>query len=202
MRILLASASPRRAELLATSGFEFDVDPADVDERRHLGEAPRAYVDRIARLKASEGIRRHPHRVVVAADTVVVLDAIVLGKPRDGREARDMLRQLSGRAHQVLTGLTVGVNQDIRSHVESTTVWFRDLSEREVSWYADSGEPMDKAGAYAIQGLAARFIPKIEGSYSNVVGLPIAALTTLLAEIGPQNRAPVDSSGREPYPDR
>jgi septum formation protein len=180
-RLVLVSASPRRAELLAAAGFEFDVDPVDVDESRKAGEPPPAYVERVARLKAAAGAPRHPGRSVLAADTVVVLGDIVLGKPRDEADARDMLRQLSGRSHEVLTAIALASNGGVRTHLERTTVWFRTLSESEIDWYAGSGEPMDKAGAYAIQGLAARFIPRIDGSYSNVVGLPLAAVADLVS---------------------
>ena len=193
IRLVLASASPRRAELLAAAGFEFDIDPVGVDESRHDGEPPAAYVERVARSKAAAGNARNPRRVVLGADTVVVVEDDVLGKPCDEADARAMLRRLSGRSHEVMTAIALASNGAVRAHVERTTVWFRPLSDTEISWYAASGEPLDKAGAYAIQGLAARFIPKIEGSYSNVVGLPLAALSDLLE--------PVDSTAFGPYPD-
>jgi septum formation protein len=180
IRLVLASASPRRAELLAAAGFEFDVDPVNADESRRDGEAPLAYVERVARLKALAGAARHPHRIVVAADTIVTLGNDVLGKPLTAADASSMLRRLSGRSHEVMTGLAVASDGGVRTHVERTTVWFRTLSDPEIEWYAGSGEPMDKAGGYAIQGLAARFIPKIDGSYSNVVGLPLSALSDLV----------------------
>ena len=182
IRLVLASASPRRAELLTSAGFAFDVDPVDVDESRHQGEPPAAYVERVARLKASTAAGRHPQRTVVAADTVVVLGEEVLGKPRDEADARDMLGRLSGRSHEVMTGVAVAAGGRLQTQVERTTVWFRTLSAKEIEEYAASGEPMDKAGGYAIQGLAARFIPRIDGSYSNVVGLPLAALADLVAD--------------------
>ena len=184
MKLLLASASPRRADLLAAAGYDFDVDPVHVDERRQPGESPLLYADRVARLKAATAAVRHPHRVVVGADTIVVVGEDVLGKPRDVVEARDMLRKLSGLPHEVLTGLAVATNGHIQSHVERTTVWFNDLTETDIKWYVDTGEPMGKAGGYAIQGLASRFIPHIDGSYSNVVGLPIAVLTGILESMG------------------
>lgn len=181
IRLVLASASPRRAELLMAAGFAFDVDPVHVDESRHAGETPARYVERVARLKAAAGAARHPARVVIGADTEVVLgNNDVLGKPRDEDDAREMLRRLSGRSHEVLTAVALASAGEIRTRVERTTVWVRSLSETEIAWYAASGEPMDKAGGYAIQGLAARFIPRIDGSYSNVVGLPVAALADLL----------------------
>jgi septum formation protein len=182
-RLLLASASPRRAELLTAAGFSFDVDPVDVDESRLPGEPAAVYVERLARLKAAAGVGRHAGRVVVAADTAVVLGEDVLGKPRDTRDAVNMLGRLSGGAHEVLTGLAVASRGHTHAHVERTQVWFRELSRREIDWYVASGEPMGKAGAYAIQGLAARFIPRIDGSYSNVVGLPVSALVDLLAAV-------------------
>ena len=180
IRLVLASASPRRAELLTAAGFEFDVDPVHIDESRQEGETPAVYVERVARLKAGAGAARHPTRVVIGADTAVVLENDVLGKPRDEADARDMLRRLSGRSHEVMTAVAVASPGGIRTHVERTTVWVRRLSEAEIASYAASGEPMDRAGGYAIQGLAARFIPRIDGSYSNVVGLPLAALADLI----------------------
>jgi septum formation protein len=184
MRLVLASGSPRRRELLASAGFTFDVEAVDVDERRETGEAPAAYVDRLARSKAHAAAMRKSGDAVIGADTVVVVDAEVLGKPRDAADAVRMLRLLSGRAHDVLTGVAVTWRGRTTSHVERTSVWFASLSERDIAWYVATGEPMDKAGAYAIQALASRFIPKIEGSYSNVVGLPVAAVVQLLAEAG------------------
>jgi septum formation protein len=184
MRLLLASASPRRADLLRAAGYAFDVDPVDVDERRLEGERPAAYVERVARLKAAAGAARHPGRVVVAADTAVTVDDLVLGKPHDAAEAREMLRRLSGRSHEVLSGLAVAAGGEVRAVVERTTVWFRALSDDEVRAYGATDEPLDKAGAYGAQGVASRFIPRIDGSYTNVVGLPIAALADLLAGIG------------------
>jgi septum formation protein len=178
--LILASASPRRREILTAAGFSFEVDPADVDESLAGEEAPEHYVDRVARLKAAAGARRHPGAIVLAADTIVVLDRAVLGKPRDRADATRMLRQLSGRSHLVMTGIAIAADGVVRTHVERTTVWFRRLTDEDIAWYVDSGEPMDKAGAYAIQGRAARFIPRIEGSYSNVVGLPVAPLAELL----------------------
>jgi septum formation protein len=184
VRLLLASASPRRAELLTSAGFEFDIDPVNVDERRLEGEAPASYVERVARMKATAGAARHPGRVVLAADTAVVVDDDVLGKPVDEADARGMLRRLSGRSHEVLTGVAVARDEEVVARVERTTVLFRSLTDAEIEWYAASGEPMDKAGAYAIQGLAARFIPRIDGSYSNVVGLPLSLMAELMGLVG------------------
>jgi septum formation protein len=184
VRLVLASASPRRADLLEAAGFAFDVDPVDVDERQLAAESPMMYADRVARLKAAAGAVRHPNRLVLGADTIVVLDKQVLGKPTDSVEAARMLRLLSGRSHEVLTGVAVAWSGGIESHVERTTVWFKEISDEDVRWYVATGEPMGKAGAYAIQGLASRFIPRIDGSYSNVVGLPVATLVRILEEIG------------------
>ncbi|MEX2273381.1 MAG: Maf family protein [Vicinamibacterales bacterium] len=182
MRIILASASPRRAELLASAGFAFDVDPAHVDETRRGNEAPAAYAQRIARDKAAAVAARHPGRIVLAADTIVVQDGSVYGKPADRAHAARMLRALSGREHEVLTAVAVARGDRIHEHVESTRVTFASMTAAEMDWYVASGEADDKAGAYAIQGLAARFIPRIDGSYSNVVGLPIAAVHRMLAQ--------------------
>ncbi len=179
--LILASASPRRRELLAAAGIACEVDPVDVDERRHAGEAPARYVERVARLKVEAGAARHPGRLVVAADTAVVLDDVVLGKPTDDDDAARMLRLLSGRPHQVLTGVALASGGETVTEVESTTVWIDSLSEDDIRWYVASGEPRDKAGGYAIQGLASRFITRIEGSYTNVVGLPVALVARLLA---------------------
>jgi septum formation protein len=193
MAIVLASASPRRAELLRAAGFAFDVRPVDVDESRAPDEAPDGYVLRVAMEKAHAARARQSGDVIVAADTTVALgdpDAeqfleprVVLGKPANAADAAWMLRQLSGRVHEVLTGVVVTSGErDIR-FVDSTRVWFAPLTEEDIAWYVASGEPMDKAGAYAIQGLASRFIPRIEGSYTNVVGLPIARVGAALREL-------------------
>ncbi len=181
MRLLLASASPRRRMLLAEAGYTCEACPMNVDERRRAGEAPAGYAERVATLKAEAAIAQFPDRIVVAADTVVVVDGDVYGKPVDEADAGRMLRRLSGRAHEVLTGLAVIGHRRISS-VETTRVWFETLSDDDIRWYVSSGEPMDKAGAYGIQGLASRFIPRIEGSYSNVVGLPLAAFARALAQ--------------------
>jgi septum formation protein len=173
MRCVLASASPRRRELLAAAGIDVDVDPVDVDERQLAGEAPDAYVERVARLKASTGAARHPERVVVGADTAVVIDGDVLGKPRDAEDASSMLRRLSGRAHDVMTGVAIARAGRLESFVERTRVTMAPMSPADIQAYVATGEPMDKAGAYAIQGGAGRFVTSCQGSYSNVVGLPV-----------------------------
>jgi septum formation protein len=183
-RIVLASGSPRRRELLAAAGLSVEVDPADADESVHAGETPAAYVERVAIAKAMIGARRHPDAAVLGGDTTVVVDGHIFGKPRDDSDARRMLERLSGRPHEVLTGVALAWRGAMRARVESTTVWFRPLSADEIAWYVASGEPRDRAGAYAIQGLASRFIPRIDGSYTNVVGLPVTAVLALLADAG------------------
>ena len=154
--------------------------PAEVDERPRPGEAPAAYVERLAIEKAQAVFAHHPSETVLGADTTVVVDGRMLGKPVDRSDAVEMLRALAGRAHEVLTGVAVVSAAGTESAVERTRVWFGAVTDEDISWYVDSGEPMDKAGAYAIQGLASRFIQKIEGSYSNVVGLPVALVSSIL----------------------
>jgi septum formation protein len=188
MRLILASASPRRAELLKAAGFEFEVRVTNVDESPRAGESPREYVLRVARDKASaaqcpDEAGRDDRRVILAADTTVVVDGEILGKPIDDDDSRRMLSRLSGRAHEVLTGVSLRDGTTERSSVESTAVWFKPLTDQEIAWYVASGEGRDKAGAYAIQGLGSRFIPRIDGSYSNVVGLPVATVQQLLIEL-------------------
>jgi septum formation protein len=184
MRLVLASASPRRRELLAAAGFEFDVHAVDVDERRLDAETPAAYVERLARVKALTAAMFFRQRPVLGADTAVVVDDEVLGKPIDAAEAVRMLRKLSGRGHEVLTGVAIAVAGRCVSAVERTVVWVDPLSEEAIQGYVATGEPLDKAGAYAIQGRASRFIQKIDGSYANVVGLPVGVIDGLLAAAG------------------
>ena len=215
MRLVLASASPRRAELLRSAGFEFETLAVDLDERVGPGEAPEDYVRRLAAEKSARAMERaceavsgfrqtgatdkgpaeagHAAQLVIlGADTVVVVDGMILGKPRDDEDAISMLRRLAGRPHQVLTGVSLRGSAREVSRVETTTVDFSPLTAADIRWYVETGEGRDKAGAYAIQGLAARFIRGIHGSYSNVVGLPIAAVHELLAEIAsrPQSGYP------------
>jgi septum formation protein len=192
VRLVLASESPRRAELLRAAGFDFDVVPARVDESMLAGEEPEAYVRRVAQMKAEAVLPLAGGRPVLGADTVVVVGGEVLGKPADADEARRMLRLLSGREHLVMTAVCLisspgpsggrserGGGTRIEAGIDSTTVEFSLLSEAEIIWYVGTGEPFDKAGAYAIQGGASRFIPRISGSYSNVVGLPVALVYNL-----------------------
>jgi septum formation protein len=201
MSLILASASPRRRDLLREAGYGFDVDPAHVDESEAAGEAPRAYVLRVAALKARAVAARHPAHTVLAADTTVVVDAVMLAKPVDDDDARRMLRLLSGRAHVVLTGVVVRAAGGEWSEVAESRVRFRPLTPDEIDWYVATGEPHDKAGAYAVQGLAARFVDAVDGSYSNVVGLPMGAVGGLLAAAGvlPEDAARA-AAWREPSP--
>jgi septum formation protein len=185
MRLILASASPRRAELLKAAGIDFDVMPTEVDEAVQEGESAEHYARRVADAKACGALARSHGRPVLAADTVVVVDGQILQKPADARDARRMLALLSGRRHEVLTAVSVSLGglDDVcpaASGIERTTVEFARLSDAEIAWYVASGEPMDKAGAYAIQGLGSRFVTRIDGSYSNVVGLPVALVYKLL----------------------
>jgi septum formation protein len=178
--LVLASASPRRAELLRTAGIRFEVVAADVDERQHDGEDAEAYVRRLATAKATHVAAAHRGRPVLGADTTVVVDGEVLGKPRDAAEAASMLRRLSGRSHNVLTGVClIGADGRTEAAVASTTVEFRPLTAAEIATYVASGEPMDKAGAYAIQGGAGPFVTRIDGDYDNVVGLPVALIQAM-----------------------
>jgi nucleoside triphosphate pyrophosphatase len=214
VRLILASASPRRAELLRAAGIQFDVLPPDVDESVLPGETAERHVRRLAEAKARAVVPRAGGRRVLSADTVVVVGGEILGKPVDDGDARRMLRMLSGRSHEVLTGVCllryegdrgkgeVGRGQDrgdrgqargqaighgellAASEVAVTTVEVARLTEAEIDWYVASGEPRDKAGAYAIQGLAARFVTRIDGSYSNVVGLPVAVVYRMCTQAG------------------
>jgi septum formation protein len=188
VRLILASASPRRAELLRAAGYEFETLAVDVDERVHPGESPEDYVRRLAMEKSARavdhvGVQASRASVTLGADTAVVVDSTVLGKPGRDDEARWMLRLLSGRLHRVVTGISLRSGPLELGDVETTTVWFAPLTESEIDWYVASGEGRDKAGGYAIQGLASRFIQRIDGSYSNVVGLPVHLVGRLITEI-------------------
>ncbi len=187
MRLILASASPRRAEILRDAGVAFTVLSSAVDETPYPEEAPQALVQRLADAKADlVAARAVGPAIVIAADTVVVLDGQVLGKPRSTEDARHMLEQLSGRTHSVHTGVSLIRLPDAGrlQFVETTLVHFSRLTEEEISKYLATEEPYDKAGAYAIQGRAGRFIPRIEGCYYNVVGLPLERLLAALRELG------------------
>ncbi|HWG17974.1 MAG TPA: Maf family protein [Acidobacteriaceae bacterium] len=184
-RLILASASPRRRELLAQAGYSFEVHAADIDESQRAGESPSAYVLRLAEEKAHAVLSKHTDQtdlIVLGADTTVVLDDTILGKPADAADAREMLRRLSGRTHQVLTGIAAATRAGISTAVESTDVTFSEIPEAELDAYCATSEPLDKAGAYGIQGYAARWIPCIDGCYFNVMGLPIARTVRLIKE--------------------
>lgn len=188
MRLLLASQSPRRAELLRAAGFDFDIQPADADETLHPGEAPPDYVRRVAEAKARAVIDSAGERIVLAADTTVVVDQHILAKPADAADAARMLRLLSGRQHEVMTGVTLASQGRVLTRVEVTRVEFAALDGDEIAAYVQTGEPMDKAGAYAVQGVASRFVTRIEGSHSNVVGLPVALVHRMLKGLSPSSR--------------
>ncbi len=183
--ILLASASPRRLELLRALGLEPLVRPADVDETLRPGEDPHDAAERLARAKAAAVAEGAPDgAVVLAADTIVVLDGEALGKPRDDDDARRMLRALRGRAHDVVTGVALSRDGRLVSGRETTEVLFAPMTDEEVDAYVASGEPSDKAGAYALQGLGGLFVERITGTPSNVIGLPFRLVRRLGAEVG------------------
>ncbi|HTV00991.1 MAG TPA: Maf family protein [Luteitalea sp.] len=182
MKLILASSSPRRSALLTAAGFTFDVRVADVDETPHPNETAEALVERLARAKAST-VRCADDELVLAADTTVVCDGAIMNKPDDDAEASRMLRRLSGRAHEVFTGVTLRHAGGEETFVARTEVWFAPLTDADIAWYVASGEPLGKAGAYGIQGLASRFVTRVEGSYPNVVGLPVAEVAKRLAKL-------------------
>jgi len=184
-KIVLASKSPRRAQLLTMAGIDFTVRASDAEEIPEPGEAAIDYVRRLARAKAS-AVEMKSGEMILGADTVVVLSDSsardILEKPTDAAEAQSMLRKLSGRTHEVITGVCLRSEASITVGAETTRVRFVTMTDEEIAEYANSGEPMDKAGAYAIQGLASKFIDRIEGCYFNVVGLPISLVYRMLAE--------------------
>ncbi len=184
--LILASASPRRRELLEQIGLSFQIQPVAIDETPHEGEAADLYVLRMAREKAlaCQGVQSAANALVLGADTSVVLNGSIMGKPQDRQEARAMLEGLSGRRHQVMTGVALAGGDAVRERVVSTAVAFRRLSEPEIEAYLATDEPWDKAGAYGIQGRGGIFVERIEGSYSAVVGLPLEATADLLAQSG------------------
>lgn len=191
MTLVLASASPRRQELLRNAGITFAVQPADIDESPRDGESPVDCAQRLACEKALSVARSRPLDCVLGADTIVVVDEKILGKPRDAPDAALMLRLLLGRTHEVITGVCVvgpagklrTENRELRTASATTRVTMCELSDDDIREYIATGEPMDKAGAYAIQGLASRWIPRIEGDYSNVVGLPVALVYRMLCDL-------------------
>ena len=185
MQLILASQSPRRQQLLQLLRVNFTVKPADIDEAMDPTLPPQQEVARVSRLKA-EATPRNPGDVIIAADTIVVLGNRVLGKPTDKADAITMLQALSGRDHQVMTGITVLRDGDAITHTEITDVHFRPLTKYEILSYVETGEPMDKAGAYGIQGYAAPFVEGIRGDYYNVMGLPVCRLQQMLHRLAPQ----------------
>jgi septum formation protein len=188
MSLILASASPRRSELLRNAGIAFTVEPADIPEQPLPHELPLAYAERLARDKARAVFARHSDNVVLGADTVVVIDEHLLEKPSDAEDAARMLRLLSGRAHQVITGISLIARGFERTEAEITEVRFSALSDSEIEYYVQTGEPMDKAGAYAIQGMASRWVQRIDGCYFNVVGLPLPKVYRMMRELEAESR--------------
>ena len=184
MRVILASQSPRRRELLTLVGIAHTVAPADIDESVRPGERPAPHAERLARTKAAAIAAREPDALVVAADTIVVIDGTILGKPRDEDDARRTLRTLSGRQHVVFTAVAVARGRRVESEVEEVTVSFRDLTDAEVAAYVATGEPMDKAGSYGIQGYGATIVERIEGDYFAVMGLSLVRTVRLMERLG------------------
>ncbi|MDP9200434.1 MAG: Maf family protein [Gemmatimonadota bacterium] len=187
-RVVLASASPRRRELLNLVGIPHEVRPANIDETIRPRETPRRHAERLAREKASAIATRDPNLIIIGADTIVVINRKVLGKPADADEAAAMLRQLSGREHTVITAVAVSRGKKLRSAVEEVRVKFRKLHDDEINAYIATGEPMDKAGAYGIQGYGATIVECIDGDYFSVMGLPVARLVGLLRDVGVKYR--------------
>ena len=183
MPLILASASPRRSELLRNADISFTVEPAHVPEQAEPGETPLVYAQRLARDKAFAVFARHSDSVVLGADTVVVADEHLLEKPADDADAARMLRLLSGRAHEVITGVCLAAAGFEQTEAEVTAVRFAPLNESEIAAYIATGEPMDKAGAYAIQGIASRWVERIDGCYFNVVGLPVPRIYRMLRNL-------------------
>ncbi len=182
--VILASQSPRRRELLALVGIPHTVLPADLDERYRPGEQPGPHAERLAREKAAVVAQREPEALVIGSDTIVVVDGDVLGKPRDGQHAMEMLTRLSGRTHVVMTAVAVEWRGEVRSCVETVDVTFHHLSRTDIEAYIATGEPMDKAGAYGIQGFGATIVARVDGDYFAVMGLPLQRLVRLLGELG------------------
>jgi septum formation protein len=183
-RVILASQSPRRRELLALVGITHEVRPADIDESYYAGEHPREHAERLARGKAAVIAREAPDAVVIGSDTIVVVDGDVLGKPADDAEARRMLARLSGRSHVVMTAVAVSWKGETRSDVVEVDVTFHALGADDIAAYVATREPMDKAGAYGIQGFGATIVERVDGDYFAVMGLPLQRLVRLLGELG------------------
>lgn len=184
LRVILASQSPRRRELLALVGIEHEVMPADINEDVRPGEQAVPYTERLAREKAAVIAQRHPDAYVIAADTTVVVDGDIVGKPGDAADARAMVKRLSGRSHIVCTGIAIAHGDRIESAVEQVGVTFRRLSDEEIAAYVETGEPMDKAGAYGIQGWGATIVERVDGDYFSVMGLGLRRLVELFSRHG------------------
>jgi septum formation protein len=184
LHVVLASSSPRRRDLLALAGITHSVQPADVDESLRAGELPELYAERLSREKAATVAARNADALVIGADTIVVIDDVVLGKPRDVGDAERMLSILSGRSHTVMTAVAVVFGGAIASAVETVDVTFRAIDAEEIRSYVATGEPMDKAGAYGIQGYGATIVRRIDGDYFAVMGLSLIRLVALMAEAG------------------
>lgn len=184
-KIILASGSPRRSEILTSVGWEFTKDVADIDETERENESPEIYVQRLAREKAETVAKRYENEIVLGADTTVVINDQIIGKPIDLDDARRMIKMLSGNWHEVLTGIAVVRSQNLESIVgiQSTRVKFSEMNDAEIEFLVNYGEPLDKAGAYAVQAQAALFIEKIEGDYWNVVGLPINLVYEIVGKL-------------------
>jgi septum formation protein len=182
--IVLASQSPRRAELIARLGLDFDVQPADIDESYRPGETPPEHAERLAREKAERVARTHPHALVIGSDTIVVIDGDVLGKPKSPEQAVEMLMRLSARDHEVCTGVAVAMDGRVESGLERVRVRFRTLDRHACDEYVATGEPMDKAGAYGIQGFGSAIVESIEGDYFAVMGLPVVRMLGLIERFG------------------
>jgi septum formation protein len=187
-RVVLASGSPRRHELLKLVGIPHEVRPANIDETIRHRETPRRHAERLAREKASAVATRDPNLITIGADTIVVTSRKVLGKPADARQAAAMLKQLSGREHTVVTAVAVSRGKKLRSAIEEVRVKFRKLRDDEIEAYIATGEPMDKAGAYGIQGYGATIVESVDGDYFAVMGLPLARLVGLLRDVGVKYR--------------
>jgi septum formation protein len=187
-RVVLASGSPRRHELLKLVGIPHEVRPANIDETIRHRETPRRHAERLAREKASAVATRDPNLITIGADTIVVTSRKVLGKPADARQAAAMLKQLSGREHTVVTAVAVSRGKKLRSAVEEVRVKFRKLRDDEIEAYIATGEPLDKAGAYGIQGYGATIVESVDGDYFAVMGLPLARLVGLLRDVGVKYR--------------
>lgn len=183
-RLVLASGSPRRHQLLEMLGVPHDVAPVDLDETRRPDEEPATYATRLATEKALAGARQHPGRWVLGADTIVVLDEDVLGKPVSPTDAEGMLRRMSGRQHEVITAVALARDAAASMRMDRTTVWFRELDAARIAAYVATGEPMDKAGSYGAQGFGAVIVDRIEGDYFGVIGLPVRLVAELMEEAG------------------